>query len=720
MSRPLRILCTLGPASLDPQTIRRLDTLGVDLFRINLSHTVLADVERAIRLIQQATGKPICLDTEGAQVRNRYVEGGRIVLQDNAMLELSGEEGVGTPAHLTLHPASVVAELPVGALIDIDFHSVMLQVVANRGNRVTARVVSGGEVGSNKAVTVDAPVSLPVLTPKDREACVLGRALGVRHFALSFAASRAGVLALRALVGDDTTIIAKIESRVGVAHVEDIMDVSDALLIDRGDLSREVPLESIPLLQKMLIARANARQKPVYVATNLLESMIDRTKPTRAEANDVMNTLLDGATGLVLAAETAIGKHPAACVAMVASLIDQYDRVGRVGTPEQLLADTGGFVTAPHGGVLVNGVVDTLPPLDGALVVDERVLMDAEQIAIGTFSPLTGFMNRATLESVLRNYQLPTGTSWPLPILLPCSAAQELRVGAVVGLAGADGTVHAALEVEEIFTYDLPTLAREIFGTDDMNHAGVAALWQQGNCFVAGRVQMVRRLVRPYKHFELTPRQTRKIFTNKGWRRVVGFHTRNVIHRAHETVQLTALERCGADGLLVHPVVGPKKRDDYTADAILRSYELMVNQFYPAGKVVLGAFATFSRYAGPREAVFTALCRKNFGCSHFIVGRDHTGVGGYYGADASQQLFREMGDLGITPVFFEQVGYCQRCDRHVEQCAHGTAERLAISGTQARQMLRQGESPPDWFMRGAIADLLLAQMAQGEPVFVRD
>jgi ATP sulfurylase len=249
-----------------------------------------------------------------------------------------------------------------------------------------------------------------------------------------------------------------------------------------------------------------------------------------------------------------------------------------------------------------------------------------------------------------------------------------------------------------------------------MSHPGVAGLAERGDVFVAGAITLVRRLESLYRHFELTPAQTRFLFTRKGWSRVVGFHTRNVAHRVHEHIQLTALEETGADGLYISPVIGPRKTGDFLPGPILKSYQIMLDfHLYPVGKVVLGSFATYPRYSGPREAVFTALCRKNLGCSHFIVGRDHTGVGDFYRPEESRALFEKLGDMGVAPVFFDEIAYDSACGAYVP--ASEASAPVAISGSKARQMIAEDEALPEWFMRDIIQDHLRAEIAAGRAIF---
>ncbi|HMN30298.1 MAG TPA: pyruvate kinase, partial [Caldilineaceae bacterium] len=458
----------------------------------------------------------------------------------------------------------------------------------------------------------------------------------------------------------------------------------------------------------------------VYVATNLLESMVTLPSPTRAEVNDIYNTLADGADGLVLAAETAIGKYPLQCISMVSKIIGAFQRTvqddGQFYPPDAV-----SLLTAPHGGRLVHreagpadlAEIDRLP----RLAIPDRELMDCEQFGYGTYSPLTGFMTRETLDAVLETYRLPGGEVWPLPILLQVNPAEcaAFAPGVRVALTDARGTIHALLDVGEIYRYDLEELAARMYGTTNRTHPGVARLFERGDCFLGGDVTLVQPLDSAYRHYLLTPAQTRFIFTRLGWSQVVAFHSRNPAHRGHEMIQMEALERTGADGIYINPVIGPKKRGDFLPEPILLSYQTLLEfGCYPKGKVILGSFFTYSRYAGPREAVYTALCRKNMGCSHFIVGRDHTGVGNFYPRHANRELFESIGDIGVKPVFFEAVGYNSETGKYeVDQ-----GQPLAmLSGTEVRETLRAGSYLPDWFMRDLVQEVLLAELRNGNSLF---
>ena len=321
----IRILCTLGPASLKPDVIRRLDERDVDLFRINLSHTPLDAVRSTIELVRSVSSTAICLDSEGPQVRCGQVEPDVVLNVDDEML-LTAEEVPGTDHVVTLWPRLVFDVLQSDSLVGIDFDGALLRVTQVEEGRARAVVVASGKIRSNKAVTVEPKPLLPALSEKDLAAIEIGATLGITHYALSFATTPEDVTRLRALAPPGAHIIAKIESRQGVRNMDGIIDAADAVLVDRGDLSHEIALEYVPFYQKAIARRANRWNRPVYVATNLLESMVTSNIPTIAEANDIANTLLDGVHGLVLAAETAIGIDPVGSVDVVLRAIQAFEQ----------------------------------------------------------------------------------------------------------------------------------------------------------------------------------------------------------------------------------------------------------------------------------------------------------------------------------------------------------------------------------------------------------
>ena len=320
-----KILCTLGPKSLNKKVINRLEGLGVDIFRLNLSHTKIDELEYNINLIRSFSSVPICLDTEGAQVRTGSFKEGEVSLENNKTVLISKKMVKGTSDNFNLYPENITDELLEADLISIDFDSVLLQIVGKKEDYLTTKVINGGKIGSNKGVAVNRNIDLPFITSKDKEAILIGNKLGINHFALSFAENGKNVRKFRELIGNQSFLISKIESHEGLINRSDIIKLSDAILIDRGDLSRDVEIENIPHTQEVLINEANKNNTEVFVATNLLESMLKSSTPTRAEVNDVYHTLKSGADGLVLAAETAIGLNPIKAASMIRKMISNFN-----------------------------------------------------------------------------------------------------------------------------------------------------------------------------------------------------------------------------------------------------------------------------------------------------------------------------------------------------------------------------------------------------------
>lgn len=749
----IQIIVTLGPSTSSERDLRLLKEKGVDFVRLNMSHSSTAQLRASIRLAKKV-GIPFIVDTEGSQVRTGPVQKAPLSFQVGEELRLYAKPVMGTKSALTITPSFVVPELLPGDLLYCDFDSLVLCVsdVASSRQRgyVTARVISGGTVGSNKGVYIDPgqerPIHLPPLSKKDLESIRIGLQEKVGHIAASFMRSGEAVKEVRKLTKGRMQIISKVECIDGLRNLDGIIHESDMLLIDRGDLSKEIFVSRIPLTQKIIVHRARKKGKPVIVATNFLESMVHNGRPTRAEVHDIESSITDGAAGLTLAAETAIGKHPMECVNVMRSVIDHVTSAIDV---DKYAAKEGGLVSylekegylldfeehssliPPHGGVLVDRVLKERPSAAQIsrlpkIMLSPELQMDVEQIAVGAYSPLQGFMGRRELSSVLKAMRLPNGIAWPLPIVLDVSEreASSLRAGRTAVLLDGKKAPLALLHVSETYVPDRKDMARRLYGTLDEKHPGVRRVLAMNPVFLAGKIDLIKRRESETAFLELTPRQTRRLFEDKGWSRVVGFHTRNVIHRSHEFIQLNALERSFADGLFIHPVVGKKKKGDFNQSYILKSYDLMIRKFYPQDKALFGAFATYSRYAGPREALFTALVRQNFGCSHFVVGRDHTGVGDFYKPTASHEIFDAFPDLLIKPVRFGQVFYSKKLKTHVHEHdddgRHATHEKHAISGTQARELFEKGKRPPAWFMRPEISELIVRALKRGEEVFVKE
>jgi len=330
-----KVLATLGPSSLNQKTVKSLTNEGVSLFRINLSHTSLDDVKGVIEKIQSWTDVPVCLDSEGAQIRNQDMVSESVYFREGDQVNIHDKSIIGDSNNISFTPDYVSKKLQVGDTIRVDFNSVTLRVVDDESDYLIATVEKEGSVGSNKAADVDRHINLDAVTYKDEKAFKIGLEMGVKDFSLSFTNSATDVARVREIIGESSNLISKIESIEGVHNLSEILPVVDQILIDRGDLSRQIAIEKIPFVQRRIISFARSMETPVFVATNLLESMIKSSTPTRAEANDVASTLLMGASGLVLAAETAIGAHPVGAIKMINSIIRQYNRW----TPESSLSD---------------------------------------------------------------------------------------------------------------------------------------------------------------------------------------------------------------------------------------------------------------------------------------------------------------------------------------------------------------------------------------------
>ena len=371
-----------------------------------------------------------------------------------------------------------------------------------------------------------------------------------------------------------------------------------------------------------------------------------------------------------------------------------------------------GSIPLPHGGKLINRFVTSDKNTDGmfTISVSSDLRNDIENIADGVFSPLEGFVGEQDFQSIVRTGRLTDGLAWTVPIVLDVDEDTALKMKDAGQIALATGSDRfAILQVEETFSFDKLACAKAIYGTDDINHPGVGKMAKMKNRLAGGKIQVIRRIEKsPLRKYRMSPAETRAEISRKGWKSVVGFQTRNVPHVAHEMLQKAALNLY--DGLFVNPLIGKKKQGDFKDEVILATYVALIDNYYPKDRAMFVTLHTEMRYAGPKEAIHHAIMRKNFGCSHFIVGRDHAGVGTYYHPFAAHAIFKDYTDLEIEPVFFPSFYYCKKCLSYANErnCPHGPEFREELSGTKMRNMVSSGEIPAEHLMRPEVAKIIIS------------
>ncbi len=373
------------------------------------------------------------------------------------------------------------------------------------------------------------------------------------------------------------------------------------------------------------------------------------------------------------------------------------------------------MLIAPHGGELIERIAtgkereELLSRDYPQLEISYERAKDVVNIAKGLYSPLTGFLNKRELQSVLDEGRLSSGLPWTIPVVLDIDGQDRERLISSDGVfLTYQGRKVAFMEIESIYSWDKEEFALKVYRTNDRAHPGVARTYAMKDYLVGGDILLLDGIEEPFPEFNLSPKETRVLFESMGWEKVVGFQTRNVPHIGHEYVQKAALTV--VDGLFINPVIGKKKKGDFRDEVILQAYKALIKNYYPKDRVVLSILPMEMRYAGPREAIHHAIIRKNFGCTHFIVGRDHAGVGNYYGPYEAHEIFKDFPDLGIQPIFFRSFFYCKKCNSvaNDKTCPHPEEDHVNFSGTKIRGLLQKGEKPPELLMRPEVAEVILS------------
>jgi sulfate adenylyltransferase len=575
-------------------------------------------------------------------------------------------------------------------------------------------------VGDGKKIIIDLPMGrkkrrTSIFSDEELlEFCLNNK---VEYVSISYVKHPNEVINLRKVIKKYSSIfspkiVSKIETKEALDNLDEIIKESDMIMIDRRDLATAVGTVEIPIAQKLIIDKCKESATPVIVASEALLSMVNSSNPSIADLMDIANSVLMGADYVMLSEETAIGKYPVEVVEIVEDFISKISSGGIVKVPDQII---------PHGGILINRFLSEdekeqiLRKSDNYSKIDltEEQLMDVDKIAIGAFSPIEGFMNRKDLESVLDNMVLGSGIVWSMPIVLDVDEciAEKIYIGQDVILRNPrDNKLIAILHLEDKYIFDRGEYIKKFFNTNNHNHPGVSKAFNLKPIFLGGKIDLLERPRFDLSKYEITPTEARDIFKEKKWKTIAGFHTRNIVHRAHEHLQKCTLEV--TDGLFISPII--KVADESWPERlklILKSYKTIIENYYPKNNVLLSPILTYSRFAGPREAIFTALMRKNYGCTHFIVGRDHCGVESYYDKYDSHKIFDKFDKLGIKPFLFKGPFYCKKCEEIVSEktCGHASDNHIDITGLVIKEAFKKGKIPAEEFIRPEVLEMIIQE-----------
>jgi pyruvate kinase len=616
--KKIKVICTLGPSSFNEETVHKLRDRGADFFRINLSHTPLEEIEEKIQTLKKFN-VPIMIDTEGSQIRTGNTE--IIRFEEGEVVRIHFKKVDCNQSNLFLTPLSITEKLELGDLIHLDFDSTLIKI-SNLNldeNYLEGIVLIGGTVGGRKGVHIESDFEIEPFSEKDKKAIELSKKYGINNFSLSFIRKKEDILEFKQLY-PQAKFLSKVETRDAVKNIDSILELSDGILIDRGDLSREIPLEKIPFIQKIIIEKSNKKGKDIFIATNTLENMSNSLKPSKSEINDLVSCLVDGVDGFVLTKETAVGKFPVETLNMLANIVKEHQNNSELDL-DNLHSN---LLIPPHGGKLVNRIIKNKFSKEEInsmkrIIIDEENLMDLEQIAIGSFSPLEGFMDKEDVLSVLKNMKLKDGTFWPIPILLQVENIENIKEGDKVLLVyKKDRNPYGILHLDKIYSLNKEELIHKMFGTNDKENPLVKRFFEKGDFFLSGKIDLIRRISSSNKLYGLTPKQIRQIFSERGWSKVISFNSKIYNFGSSQNTFLSLMKRFFCDGLFFHPNIGRIENNPLEISESLDSYETLIRKF-PKGKFFFCTLSLFPKYGGIREVLFNALIRKNFGCSHFIV-----------------------------------------------------------------------------------------------------
>jgi len=662
----MELFSTLGPSSLNSKVLKKLELLGVSLFRINLSHTEIKDLEKTIDLIKSHTNVPICIDTEGAQIRTRLKK--KVFLDEGKIINIFFDFAKN-PNFINFYPKVSIHQFKTGDLVFIDFNAVVVEVLKVEKNTIQAVVINEGSIFSNKGVSINKSIKLNPFTEKDILAFRITSKKQIKNYALSFCNKKQDVLNIKKLVPKGAKIIAKIENKSGFSNCKEICQIADSILIDRGDLSKEFNIEDIPIIQKEITKIAKDVKTKIFVATNFLESMINNPFPNRAEINDIYNTLIDGVDGLVLAAETAVGKYPIESASIIKRIFKSFKTSFKKNSSKK---------TSP------------IKKFD-EIIIDKFAESDVKQIIFGTYNPLDRFMSLKEIKSVLNKNRLLDGNIWTLPIVLPIN--RKIKINKHYNLLNSKKKILCSIKVDSLYEMNSKDLLKKWFSTDYLDHPGLKSLKNRGKYFISGKITGPQFSNFTFQRFEAIPKKSKELIYTKGWHTIIGFHTRNIPHQGHIFIQKKALKISNADGIMLSPAVGLKKKGDFKNDFLIESYSEMLRSKVHYKKAILCSLDIYSRYAGLREAVFTAICRKNLGCTHFIVGRDHTGFNNNFSNKDLRAFFNEIGDIGISIIFFDSVGFNKTTKKYTFN--HTNSK---ISGSLIRDLIIKKKKIPNYLL----------------------